>query len=268
MSGHKFLSGLKGGIQVLSKRHALETLLIGRSPSIEKARSIILRLAHTRAAVLITGETGTGKEQVAKYLHTFGGWTGNFVALNCGGLPETLLESELFGHEPGAFTGATKRRIGKIEHAHKGTLFLDEIESMPCSQQVKLLRILQEQEVERLGSNTPIAVDCRVVAAAKGELGELCRRSRFREDLYYRLNVVPIELPPLRDRREDIPPLFRHFVLQAALRFGRDVPSISSTQIEKLLRHSWPGNVRELGNVASRFVLGLADHTESSGRSS
>jgi two-component system C4-dicarboxylate transport response regulator DctD len=140
-------------------------------------------------------------------------------------------------------------------------LFLDEIDSMPCALQVKLLRVLQEQEIERLGSNTPIAVDCRVVAAAKDDLGELSRQNRFRGDLYYRLNVVPVELPPLRDRREDIPLLFEHFVLQAALRFGRDAPIISSAQMRELLTHNWPGNVRELHNMAIRCVLGLAGQT-------
>jgi DNA-binding NtrC family response regulator len=161
----------------LSNRCVIDTMLIGRSPAIEGIRRLILELADTPATILIVGETGTGKELVARCLHVGGSSrTGNFVALNCGGVPESLFESEIFGHEPGAFTGASKRRIGKIEHAHKGTLFLDEIDSMPCALQVKLLRVLQEQEIERLGSNTPIAVDCRVVAAAKDDLGELSRQ--------------------------------------------------------------------------------------------
>ena len=252
----------------MSNRCVIDTMLIGRSRAIEGIRRLILELADTPATILIVGETGTGKEMVARCLHAGrSSRTGNFVALNCGGMPESLFESEIFGHEPGAFTGANKRRIGKIEHAHKGTLFLDEIDSMPCALQVKLLRVLQEQEIERLGSNTPIAVDCRVVAATKADLGELSRQNRFREDLYYRLNVVPVELPPLRDRREDIPLLFEHFVLQAALRLGRDAPIISSAQMRELLTHNWPGNVRELHNMAIRFVLGLAGQTLVLGRS-
>jgi two-component system C4-dicarboxylate transport response regulator DctD len=237
----------------------IDTILIGRSPAIEGIRRSILSLADTPVSILIVGETGTGKELVAHYLHAHSSKrTGNFVALNCGGLPESLFESEVFGHEPGAFTGAIKRRIGRIEHAQKGTLFLDEIESMPCDQQVKLLRVLQEHKFERLGSNTPISVDCRVVAAAKQDLGELSRQNRFRDDLYYRLNVVPLELPPLRDRREDIPLLFEHFVVQASVRFERVAPIISNAQLEELLAYDWPGNVRELQNVASRFVLGVS----------
>jgi two-component system C4-dicarboxylate transport response regulator DctD len=242
----------------LSNRLVIETKLIGRAPAIEEIRRLILGLADTSVSFLIFGETGTGKELVAHCVHEYGSnRTGNFVALNCGGLPDSLFESEIFGHEPGAFTGATKRRIGKIEHAQNGTLFLDEIESTPYPLQVKLLRALQERKVERLGSNALIAVDCQVIAATKTDLVELSKQNRFRQDLYYRLNVVPIELPPLRDRREDIPLLFEHFALQAALRYGREMPIISGTQMGELLAYDWPGNVRELQNVACRFVLGL-----------
>jgi two-component system, NtrC family, C4-dicarboxylate transport response regulator DctD len=242
----------------IASQQTIEARLIGRSQGIEEIRRLILDLAETSASVLITGETGTGKELVARCLHEYGSeCAGHFVALNCGGLPESLFESEIFGHEAGTFTGAIKRRIGKIEHAQKGTLFLDEIESMPCALQVKLLRVLQEQKIERLGSNNPIAVDCRVIAATKNDLVELSRQGHFRRDLYYRLDVARINIPPLRDRREDIPLLFEHFVLQAALRYQREAPIVSSAQVSELLAYDWPGNIRELHNVANRFVLGL-----------
>ena len=183
--------------------------------------------------------------------------TRRLVAINCGGVPEQLFESEMFGHEPGAFTGANKRRIGKLEWANRGTLFLDEIESLAMSLQAKLLRVLQERKVERLGSNDLIPIDCRVIAASQEDLGELVKQQRFRSDLYYRLNVAVIELPPLRERREDVPTLFEHFVLDAATRYEREAPIVSSAQLSELMAYSWPGNVRELHNVADRFVLGL-----------
>ena len=163
----------------------------------------------------------------------------------------------MFGHEAGAFTGAIKKRVGKIEWASGGTLFLDEIETMPVSLQIKMLRVLQERVVERLGANELIPVDCRVVAASKADLGELANDGRFRADLLYRLNVAQIELPPLRERREDVPLLFEHFVLAAARRFGQPAPVVSASQVSELMTHQWPGNVRELQNVADRFVLGL-----------
>jgi two-component system response regulator AauR len=208
--------------------------------------------------VLIEGETGTGKELVARCLHDFSRrQSKQLVALNCGGLPESLFESEIFGHEAHAFTGAGKRRIGKIEHADGGSLFLDEIESMPINLQIKLLRVLQEHSLERLGSNQSITVDCRVIAATKADLGELGKRGEFRSDLYYRLNVVTLELPPLRERREDIALLFEHFLQLAALRFDRGVPELDRHTLAALTAHDWPGNVRELRNVAERFALGL-----------
>ncbi|RKT13968.1 two component Fis family sigma54 specific transcriptional regulator [Paraburkholderia sp. RAU2J] len=236
----------------------IEALVLGKSPAIVEVRRKILRLADTSVSVLITGETGTGKELIARGLHDFGGRRDHhFVALNCGGLPEQLFESELFGHEAGAFTGAIKNRIGKIEWATGGTLFLDEIETMPIALQIKMLRVLQERQIERLGSNEAIAVDCRIVAASKADLVELATDGRFRADLLYRLNVALIDLPPLRERREDIPLLFEHFVLAAALRFGLSAPIVSASQVSELMTHQWPGNVRELQNVADRFVLGL-----------
>ena len=242
----------------LAGRQTLEERLIGRSPAMQRLRALIANVADTAANVLIEGETGTGKELVARCLHDFSRRQDRpFVALNCGGLPESLFESEIFGHEAHAFTGAAKRRIGKIEHADGGTLFLDEIESMPLALQIKLLRVLQEHSLERLGSNQSIAVDCRVIAATKADLAELGRRGQFRSDLYYRLNVVSLELPPLRERREDIALLFEHFLQQSALRFDRPAPELDAQTLAALLAHDWPGNVRELRNVAERFALGL-----------
>jgi two-component system C4-dicarboxylate transport response regulator DctD len=226
----------------------------------ERVRRTVLSLASTPADVVIYGETGTGKELVARCLHDHSDRRrGNFVALNCGGLHESLAETELFGHEVGAFTGAARQRIGKFEHASGGTLFLDEIESMPMGVQIKLLRTLQERSIERIGSNKSIAVNCRVVAASKEDLKALSDTQKFRADLYYRLGVAFIELPPLRDRREDISLLFEHFSLLAAARFQRAAPTLTREQLSELLAHSWPGNVRELRNVADRFVLGLVD---------
>lgn len=239
-------------------RPPIENWLIGYSPAMERIRRLVSDLADAAVDVLIYGETGTGKDLVAQYLHRFSQRSSkHFVALNCGGLPDTLFESEIFGHEAGAFTGAAKRRIGKIEHAQGGTLFLDEIESMPVAMQVKLLRFLQERTIERLGSNTPVFVDCRVIAATKENLDALAERGQFRRDLYYRLNVATLELPPLRERREDITLLFEHFVGQAATRHGREPPPISPAQTRELIAHGWPGNIRELRNVAECFVLGL-----------
>ncbi|MNZ36526.1 C4-dicarboxylate transport transcriptional regulatory protein DctD [compost metagenome] len=242
----------------LAGRQSLEQRIIGRSPAIQALRELIANVADTSANVLIEGETGTGKELVARCLHDYSRrQPKQFVALNCGGLPENLFDSEIFGHEAHAFTGAGKRRIGKIEHAHQGTLFLDEIESMPINLQIKFLRVLQEQTLERLGSNEQIPVDCRIIAATKFDLDEEGRAGRFRSDLYYRLNVVTLELPPLRDRREDILLLFEHFLQLSSLRFDRALPALDNATLSALMAHDWPGNVRELRNVAERFALGL-----------
>ena len=244
----------------LKDKLAIEQILLGQSSAIEQVRRTVLALAATDADVLIFGETGVGKELVAQCLHQFSARRkGPFIAVNSGGVPETLFESEVFGHERGAFTGARNRRIGKMEHAQGGTLFLDEIDNMPLPLQVKLLRALQERTIERLGSNEPIAIDCRVVAATKDDLGALSREGSFRADLYYRLDVAEVALPPLRERREDIPMLFEQFVLDAALRYDRPAPMASRSQIGALMSHSWPGNLRELHNAADRFVLGIAD---------
>jgi two-component system C4-dicarboxylate transport response regulator DctD len=216
----------------------------------------IAQVADTGADVLIQGETGTGKELVARALHELSSRRDkHFVALNCGALAESILESELFGHEAGAFTGAQGKRIGKFEHANGGTVFLDEIESMPLSPQIKLLRVLQERVIERLGSNEQIPLDVRVVAATKRDLREAAATNEFREDLYYRLNVVMLDIPPLRERREDITYLFHHFLLTAAARFKMETPQISEADAAALIAYEWPGNVRELRNVAERCVL-------------
>ena len=242
----------------LEGRDQIEARLIGNAPGMIKVRKLITGLANSAADVLIQGETGTGKELVARCLHEASSRRkGNFVAINCGGLPETLFDSEIFGHEAGAYTGANKRRIGKIEHANGGTLFLDEIETMPIAMQIKLLRVLQERTLERLGSNTSIAIDCRVVAATKDDLRALAEQGRFRADLYYRLSVATVTLPPVRERREDIPLLFQHFLLQAAARHDRPVPASDPLRTHQLIAYQWPGNVRELRNVADRVVLGI-----------
>ena len=253
----------------LENWHGIESVLIGRSPQMEEVRRTVLTLAATSADVVIYGETGTGKDLVARCLHDHGSRrSGRFVPLNCGGLPEALAESELFGHEMGAFTGAVRGRMGKFEYAHNGTLFLDEIESMPLGVQIKLLRALQDRCIERVGTNTSVAVDCRVVAASKEDLKVLSDKREFRSDLYYRLGVAFITLPPLRERREDIPMLFEHFVLLAARRYERTAPLLTNVQLAELMAYSWPGNVRELRNVADRLVLGvLGDKLNMTGNS-
>ena len=232
--------------------------LIGQTPAMERLRHTLRQIADTDVDVLLTGETGSGKEVVASLLHR---WSrraaGNFVALNCGALPESVVESELFGHEPGAFTGAQKKRVGRIEHASGGTLFLDEIESMPPATQVQMLRVLEMREVTPLGTNEVRPVDLRVVAASKIDLSDARQRGDFREDLYYRLNVVTISIPPLKERRDDVPLLFGYFAERAASRFKRDVPAIPSSVHRHLREYDWPGNVRELSHFAERFVLGV-----------
>jgi len=242
----------------LAARDAFVPRIIGRSGAIDEVRRLIVNVAPTDASVLIIGDTGTGKELVARSLHELSPRGAKpFVAVNCGALPESMFESEMFGYEPGAFTGAAKRRIGKLEYASGGTVFLDEIESMPPALQVKLLRVLQEGALERLGSNHPVPVDVRVVAAAKGDMQALVASGVFRRDLLYRLNVVTIELPALVERREDIVPLLEHFVLDAAVRYERPAPILTPRQRADFMARDWPGNVRELRNVADRLVLGI-----------
>lgn len=230
--------------------------IIGDTPAMQHLRLTIGQIADSGADVLVNGETGTGKELVARALHENSRRREhNFVAVNCGAVPDTLIESELFGHEAGAFTDARSRRIGKFEHANGGTLFLDEIESMPAQVQVHLLRVLQERVIERLGSNELIPLDLCVVAATKVDLREAASHGEFREDLYYRLSVVMIDIPPLRERREDIALLFQHFVLVAGARYQREPPPPRPDQLRRLMMADWPGNVRELRNAAERYVL-------------
>ncbi|WP_282411687.1 sigma-54 dependent transcriptional regulator [Pseudomonas sp. PS02303] len=242
----------------LSDRNELSTRLVGQSAPMLRLREQIGALAATKADVLILGETGAGKEVVARALHDLSSRrSGPFVAINAGALAESVVESELFGHEPGAFTGAQKRRIGKFEFANGGTLFLDEIESMSLDVQVKLLRLLQERVVERLGGNQLIPLDIRIIAATKEDLRQSADQGRFRADLYYRLNVAPLRIPPLRERGEDALVLFQYFADEASARHGLPPHELQPGQRALLLRHTWPGNVRELQNAAERFALGL-----------
>lgn len=233
--------------------------LIGQSASIERLRKFIQNIGPTQADVLINGATGCGKEVVARQLHVASRRKGEFVAINCAALPESMFESEIFGFESGAFTGAQKRRIGKLEYAHGGTVFLDEIESMPMTLQVKMLRVLQERQLERLGGNATVELDCRVMAATKVDLRQLSSEGKFREDLYYRLGVVSVDLPRLNDRREDIPLLLAHFVQRAALRYQKSPPTWAAADMAHWQQRDWPGNVRELRNFADQLVLGVAD---------
>lgn len=231
---------------------------IGNTPAMQRIKQTLRHIADADVDVLVEGETGTGKEVVASALHRLSRRRQHeLVAINCGALPESVIESELFGHEAGAFTGAQKRRIGRIEHASGGTLFLDEIESMPLSIQVKFLRVLESRQITPLGTNDVRSLDLRVVAATKEDLGSPLARPYFREDLFYRLNVVTIRIPPLRERRDDIPLLFAHYLGIASRRFHRDIPDLPAQVRQHLLEHAWPGNVRELAHFAERVVLGV-----------
>ncbi len=248
--------------QVRAERHdsgadeSWSSLLIGRSAAIGNLLDSIRLLGPRRCTVLITGETGTGKELVARALHLAGNRAQHpMVAVNCSALPENLLEAELFGHVRGAFTGAVAQRAGRFEQAHRGTLFLDEIAEMPLEVQTKLLRVLQEREFQRLGSSETIRVDVRVVAACNVDLGERAHDGRFREDLYYRLNVIPIQLPPLRDRLEDVPLLIRHFISKVATAEGLPEKQLSREAADRLTRYHWPGNVRQLENLVEMAMI-------------
>jgi transcriptional regulator with PAS, ATPase and Fis domain len=219
---------------------------------------LIETIAPTTATVLIEGETGTGKEMVARAVHqTSPRHRARFVAINCSSIPETLLDAELFGHARGAFTGAVSARVGRLEQADGGTLFLDEVGTMPMSLQMKLLRVLQEREFERLGDSRTIKVDVRLVAATNADLQKMVREGTFREDLFYRLNVVSIHLPPLRDRTEDVPLLVRHFLATR----GADSVVVSQEAMRRMMAYHWPGNVRQLQNVIERAVAMLAGRT-------
>ena len=230
--------------------------IIGKSPALEAVLEQVERVAPTGSTVLIEGETGTGKELIARAIHNLSSRCGRaFVKLNCAAIPLDLLESELFGHEKGAFTGAIAQKIGRFEMADKGTLFLDEVGDIPPALQPKLLRVLQEQEFERLGSARTHKVDVRLVAATNRDLAEMVKRSEFRSDLYYRLNVFPVVLPPLRARREDIPALVTHFVEILGRRLDRQIKHIAPETMSALSSYHWPGNIRELQNLVERAVI-------------
>ncbi len=239
-------------------RDRLEARVTGRTPIMVDVRKRIRAIAGTDADVLITGETGTGKEVAARALHGESERRGKpFVAINCGALPPNLIESELFGHEAGAFPGAARSRYGKFEHARGGTVFLDEIESMPPELQVKLLRVIQDRSVNRLGSNDPVDLDVRFIAASKSDLEVQASRGNFRPDLLYRLNVVTLRMPAIEERRADIPRLFTQLAMEATARYRKEPPEIPSSVLSAAAARKWPGNVRELRNAAERYVLGL-----------
>ena len=230
--------------------------IIGKSKEMENVFALMKRVADTPTTVLVCGESGTGKELIARALHRASSRSGSpFVSINCGAIPENLLESELFGHEKGAFTGAVGLKQGKFEFADRGTLFLDEVGEMSLSLQVKLLRVLQEHEFQRVGGNKDVQVDVRIIAATNKDLQEEVASGRFRSDLFFRLNVVRIDVPPLRERKADIPVLVAHFVSKFRERLGRSVRDVDPEVVDALYRYGWPGNVRELENVIERAVV-------------
>jgi transcriptional regulator with GAF, ATPase, and Fis domain len=245
----------------ISQKEGIETNqlypeIIGRSLELQETLKLISRVAPTNSTALILGETGTGKELVAKAIHDHSSRkTKTMIKVNCATLPANLIESELFGHERGSFTGATDRRIGKFELANNSTLFLDEIGEMPLDLQVKLLRALQEKEIERLGGRTTIQVDVRIIAATNRDLEKEVAEGRFRADLYYRLNIFPIALPSLRDRRDDLPLLATHFVQKLSKKTGKTITMIGKQVLEQIMTYEWPGNIRELEHVIERSIL-------------
>jgi formate hydrogenlyase transcriptional activator len=230
--------------------------IVGHSPALHSVLDTIRQVASSDTTVLLVGETGTGKELIARALHRLSPRGGRpFAAINCGAIAPGLIESELFGHERGAFTGAVERRVGRFESADRSTLFLDEVSELPLEGQVKLLRVLQEQEIERVGGNRPIRVDVRLVAATNRDLERDVEAGRLRTDLFYRLNVLPIRVPPLRERRSDIPHLARHFVAHFQRKLGKPLTGIDAETMRRLQAHAWPGNVRELRNVIERACV-------------
>src|SRR5687768_3468953 len=236
----------------LEERYRFEGI-VGRSQPMRHLFQLLETVAATASTVLVTGETGTGKELAARAIHHNSPRRANrFVALNCSAIPETLLEAELFGHVRGAFTGAVGNRQGRLEQAHKGTLFLDEVGTMSPALQAKLLRVLQEREFERVGDSHTVKIDVRVIAATHSDLMKMVADGAFREDLFYRLNVIPVKLPPLRDRRDDIPLLVQHFLQKLAVDTGRPVSTVSQEAMRCLMAHTWPGNVRQLENAVER----------------
>lgn len=230
--------------------------VVGQSPTLQRVLVQAEQVAATTSTVLLLGETGTGKEVIASIIHEMSPRRDRvMVRVNCSAIPATLMESELFGREKGAYTGALSKQAGRFETAHGSTLFLDEIGDLPCEVQIKLLRVLEDRQIERLGSSKPISVDVRIIAATNQDMEKAVRDGRFRQDLYYRLNVFPITVPPLRERREDIPALVSAFVAEFAAAFGKNIDSIDKGSMEMLQRYSWPGNVRELRNVVERAMI-------------
>jgi transcriptional regulator with GAF, ATPase, and Fis domain len=242
------------GLRMPPARNTLTGILTG-CPEMHKILSVVEKVARTRSTVLILGESGTGKELIAKAIHSLSGRTGKLVPVNCGAIPEEILESELFGHEKGAFTGAVSSRVGRFQLADNGTIFLDEIGEMSPKLQVKLLRVLQERKVDPVGGTRSVDVDVRVIAATNKDLGEEVKAGRFREDLYYRLQVVPVTLPPLREREGDVELLARHFLEKQASELGRPDLCFSDESIRALSSYGWPGNIRELENVVERVAI-------------
>ncbi len=252
---HRILTELWEARAELEDRLALENI-VGQSRKMLKIYEKVKIVAESDATVLIRGETGTGKELIARAIHRYSTRRSmNFVGVNCAAIPETLLESELFGHEKGAFTGAVSLKIGKFERAHGGTIFLDEIGDISLSVQSKLLRVLQEGEFDRTGGNETIRVDARVIATTNRDLEKAVRENQFRQDLFYRLNVIPIMLPPLRERRDDIPLLVGHFVKKFCKKNNKEPKTVSSSDMAALVNYDWPGNVRELENIIERAVV-------------
>jgi DNA-binding NtrC family response regulator len=251
----RLLEEVKELRQRVHEEHNLENIL-SKSPKMLKVFELIRSLAETDSGVMITGETGTGKELVARAIHNLSRRKNRqFVAINCGAFPDTLLESELFGYEKGAFTGAVQSRGGKIELADGGTLFLDEIEAMAAPMQVKLLRVLQEREVERLGGNRKVKIDMRVIAATNVDLSLCLARGTLREDFYYRINVIPIQLPPLRERLEDLPLLIEHILSRHPVAIERSIRQVAPKVLDQMLAYHWPGNIRELENILERAIV-------------
>ncbi len=249
----------------LQQRYSFEGI-VGRSRAMRDLFQTLETVARTASTILVTGETGTGKEVIARAIHHASPRRSHrFVALNCSAIPENLLEAEIFGHVRGAFTGAIGTRQGRLEQAHRGTLLLDEVGTMSMSLQMKLLRVLQEREFERVGDNQTIKVDVRVIAATNADLARMVSEGSFREDLYYRLNVIPVALPPLRDRREDIPLLVQHFLQKFCSEQNRPMMTVSQTAMRLLMTHAWPGNVRQLENAMERAVALSGTRTQIEG---
>lgn len=252
------IGAMKDQIEFLTEelRNTTGKVIIGKSSKIKDVLDRVSKVANSNATVLITGESGTGKELIANAVHYSSDRKDKpYVKINCGAIPENLLESELFGHEKGAFTGAVNKKLGKFERASKGTIFLDEVGELSLPMQVKLLRVLQEKEIERIGGTAVIKIDVRVVAATNRDLKKMVEEGSFREDLYYRLNVIPIEIPALKERKEDIPLLVKYFIEKYCNQIGRSMIDIHKEALEMLVKYEWQGNIRELENVIERMVI-------------